>query len=963
MATNNKIAAARAFVRSLNILLKFARLYGFDHARTSAQFQTAWSELRAAIPQGTDTGLLLGASSGKLLVDGAPLDATATERSFAQLLSAAGIASLHFGPSASQIDLSCLARAFPTGNAKSSVVAEQLKTALAGCNGIKINEVRFVAEDSSSADLHSSASLAAKAFGADADRFKAWLNDPQKLLELIAAAEGSHTGPGTGESYAGPGPGGGADSGFGPGIGSGAGPGLGAGSGTGSGSGSAPGSARGLGSAAGSGSGGGEGSGQGFSTAGKDTPVGGPGWGDSRSGLTTLMVGPVEEEVLRILRVLASLGSSTGGGGDGAGAGLFQEQIGQLPQHAQMTLREALSSIAQQTAGRRPDKAVLVRLAEHLAIRFALERYERGEVRVNAVREMLDRMNQEIEALRKVLSSHEDKLAQAGVIVESHAEMLDRQFWAAVPESGKRSVLLSEEAWCIPGRNVRYYLDELAKRGDSELSRKILVNYAACIKRDEAEARRRTSIGLGELADLYVGAGEDVLTEAIRQTGVALAAERDAELQTMISAAFVRLSQEAASRRLYAAMRQVMSSLDSIENQRPAFAQALRPRVGIEDRLPEFIDHALRSPSIPAGLPDVLRLMPRPATERLTQRFSRCVLRDDGNRLIELAQQLGEECAAHLRAILRSGQPQEAVDTVALLSRLDLPAVQQFLPSRLDGWPRSAHDRVVRQLAAGGASGRGQLLLELFDSVDPSVMPLILDEIGMSGEDACVDRLARFAAGAVPESAGLYLRIKAIEALGRLRAAQAAPVLHAILEERKFLGWVHPEELRIVAAQALERIDPNWTLSFLPRSGLSPNDLALAPLDTSSRPTHIRQRRYQRVRLAAGLPATCQAENESSRLEILALGLGGGMAQTDRHLQPATPATLKLQAGRRSFKAGVVMRDSRAQLVAFEIIAIDFAERLKLRRLLTSLIASAHSSSANSLDSANSPAPSPVSPS
>ena len=75
--------------------------------------------------------------------------------------------------------------------------------------------------------------------------------------------------------------------------------------------------------------------------------------------------------------------------------------------------------------------------------RFAsrLERYEKGEVKVNAVRQMLDRMNPEIESLRKILGAHEDKMSDAGLMVETHREILDRQFWAAVPESGKRTVL------------------------------------------------------------------------------------------------------------------------------------------------------------------------------------------------------------------------------------------------------------------------------------------------------------------------------------------------------------------------------------------------------------------------------------------------------------------------------------------------------------------------------------------
>ena len=40
---------ARAFVRSLNILLKFARLYEFGHVKTAQQFETTWKELRDAL--------------------------------------------------------------------------------------------------------------------------------------------------------------------------------------------------------------------------------------------------------------------------------------------------------------------------------------------------------------------------------------------------------------------------------------------------------------------------------------------------------------------------------------------------------------------------------------------------------------------------------------------------------------------------------------------------------------------------------------------------------------------------------------------------------------------------------------------------------------------------------------------------------------------------------------------------
>src|SRR5712691_2688832 len=146
---------------------------------------------------------------------------------------------------------------------------------------------------------------------------------------------------------------------------------------------------------------------------------------------------------------------------------------------------------------------------------------------------------------------------------------------------------------------------------------------------------------------------------AIRQAGLQLSVERDTELQSLVSAAFVHLTQEAGALRSYAALQQALGSLESIENQRPAFAQSLRPRIGVEDRLPEFIEESLRAAHIPNGLADLMRLMPRPAAGQLTIRFNRCGQRKDCDRLVELTQTLGPEGFAYLRETLRFGPPAE----------------------------------------------------------------------------------------------------------------------------------------------------------------------------------------------------------------------------------------------------------------------------------------------------------------
>ncbi len=76
-----------------------------------------------------------------------------------------------------------------------------------------MNEICFVATDSRLKDASVAAQLAAASLGEDQNEFKKWLNDPQKLLELIAAAQGSRGGGsvGTGTGSGGSGSGGGGE--------------------------------------------------------------------------------------------------------------------------------------------------------------------------------------------------------------------------------------------------------------------------------------------------------------------------------------------------------------------------------------------------------------------------------------------------------------------------------------------------------------------------------------------------------------------------------------------------------------------------------------------------------------------------------------------------------------------------------------------------------------------------------
>jgi hypothetical protein len=985
MIADTKSTSGRAFVRSLNILLKFARLYGFEHSRTIEQLDIAWRELHAAIPMGTDAGLMLGATGSQLLLDGVPLEGAPAEKQFAQLLSAAGLASIQFFPSVTQEEICSFARAFPTGKAKPTELAIQLKAALAGAKGIRLNEICFVATDSRLKDASVAAQLAAASLGGDQDEFRKWLNDPQKLLELIAAAQGSRgggtPGSGTGPGGSGSGSGGGYYSGAGDGSGgiSGNADGVGGSSAGGSGVGNSgiggpgvdgPGAGgSGIGGSgvggsgvagsgvAGSGVGGGGGlpggpyaSGSGGTgVAGQIQGVtgallgAGPGGagngGGSGSGGgpwhgTGKSAGPSEDEIYGILGALTSFGNVGAGQGGAAAAGEFQQQMNQLPGTAQDTLKRAIAGLAAQAPEGQPDESVLVKLAEHLAIRFALERFESGEVKVNAVRQMLDRMNAEIENLRKILGAHEDKMTDAGIMVESHREILDRQFWAAVPESGKQAVLLSTDAWCIPPKNVQSYVAHLIETGDVAQAISILQNYASCADSEEIDARKKTAMGLSEMAELYAKADPKLLGEALRHLGLRLSVEQDTDLQTLVSAAFVRLSQEAATSRCFSVMEQALDLISGVEAQRPGIGRSLRPKMGIEERVPEFVDEALRARQAAAGMTNVLKMLPQTAMEQLSMRFNRCSLREDAEHISNLASDLGEEGLQYLRSTVRGGPINEAVEMAGLLSKLDPEAVEVFLPSRMKDFPRTSQDRIVRQISASGAPGRCRILLELLDHVDPLIMPLVIDEIGVTSDREALGRLLTIVDGDMPTGGGPYLQVKAIEALGRIHAPESTITLKRVVEAKKMFGWVHPQELRIAAFQALMGLDPEWARDFVAKSGIDREDLALAPLEVMPNSKFVRQRRHTRVRLHKPVTAVSTNLKENCRLEIKTASLSGGFASISRHLPPGTHVQLKLQLGLRNVLATALMRDYRAQDMAFEIVDMSLEERSKYRRLL-----------------------------
>ena len=847
----------RNLLRNLNLLIKAAQMYGMDHVQTAAKSRDAWASLQAALAETGRSALQLAVTEKRLLVDGNAAKVGPAEQSFIQLLASADVDSITFTLEVKQEAFLQMVRVFAEHAGDPEPVLQLLQNALGEGvrSGIVVNEIRFVRAGSEAARSEGgggsgiAGAILAQSLAVDAAQVYGLLNDPSKLLAVIAAAGAPGTGPGWAK------------------VGAASAPELG------------------------------------------------------------------EGETATAIRLLVKLAREGGEEGTLSPA-RWREEFEQIPAPSQVLLQRVLQEFAESKPPKQAPPPVFIQMAEHLAVRLAMERYQSGNTQVDAVTELLNRMNREIDSLRETLGSYEDKLKLAGFALDRPADVLEQEFWSRMPEQARLAVLLSPQAWQIPPRHLRQYADQLAERNDVEQLDKVLLSYAACIRNPKCEARRKTALGLKELAAHYPRPQGRSLAAALRAVAEQLAAEPDLELQKLISTTFVLLGQEAATRRRYAGVLEILMALEAFEKSQPDLAASLRGRIGLENRIPDFLEEALRMPAMPGELLEILRRLPLTTAEHVAGRMSRCARRRERDRLVSLAEELGPLAIQALQKVFHFQPPASAVNTIGLLSRLDPVALAESLHERLPEWSRVYHDAVVRQIASAGSAGRGRLLALLLDVLDPQIAALALDEIGMSGDRAPVTLLLGIAGGELSKFGNMYLRVKALEALGRLRTVQAVPLLSTLAESEIYQGSFTTREFRLVAAQSLVKIDREAGKASLQEAGFKLADLEPMPTDPIPDAPGVRQRLYPRQRLPREMKATLQTADGEQSASVRELSLGGGLCSCPARVTPGTPATVRLKIGLRSIVMKVIVRDARSEYVAFEIVDMDLESRGRLRAAL-----------------------------
>jgi hypothetical protein len=208
------------------------------------------------------------------------------------------------------------------------------------------------------------------------------------------------------------------------------------------------------------------------------------------------------------------------------------------------------------------------------------------------------------------------------------------------------------------------------------------------------------------------------------------------------------------------------------------------------------------------------------------------------------------------------------------------------------------------------------------------VVPCMIDHLGSAHETAAVPTLLLIAEGEHQVLRDIYFRIKAVEALGRMRVPEAAPVLLRMVRERNGLAHEEPAALRSAAEEALGLLENRPSSA---RARIAEN------ARTKSSVAHARPRRYLRVRLQPALQAAI-AGTRSGAARVRVLALGGAFLETDQRLSVGDSMQLEIRTGLRKIQSTAVVRNIAAYGAGVEFVHMKPRDRERLRRLITQLL-------------------------
>lgn len=610
---------------------------------------------------------------------------------------------------------------------------------------------------------------------------------------------------------------------------------------------------------------------------------------------------------------------------------------GAMGEASRDTVRLLLSSVSQYAPaeGDRP-QPYLLRLSEGLIFEFLVAEFSAGTLAPTQVRPSLNRLAEVLVSSGGYAGPHASAHLSSFATTwatDIHRENLVERFWLQLPAREKSAVLRGPEIWCIPVAALRQTLTQLSETGaDAQRreARAILLNYVRRLEDEESILRRVVSAGLHELAPVIESLWPNQLPDALsRVTLQALVKERSPESAALQSAFLEMLARVDLHRGDYAGFESILHGVEKAPQDQEHLT-ALARRLVSPDRWLLLVDGALRGRALDPVLPRLLQRDP----EKLVERLSQILIEPRGPELISnmarLLRTIGGSTLNSLETRLYDTRRQRVSTAIKLLAAADPDRLLRGVSRALASWEWNLQDLAVSELARPANAASAQSSASVFSAVladaHPFVVPMMIDQIGLAQETTSIPQLMEIAAGEHEILRDQFVRTKAIEALGRMRAQEASEMLRQLVEQRDGLVHVEPSGLRAAAEDALAMIEERPS---------SARVRATFEAATQSSANFVVPRRYIRVPLDSPLRAHID-DSSTGMARVKTISLGGAYLQSQRKLNIGDSIQLQVRSGLRKINFTAVVRNIGPEGSGVEFVHMKDKDREILRKLVHS---------------------------
>jgi hypothetical protein len=523
---------------------------------------------------------------------------------------------------------------------------------------------------------------------------------------------------------------------------------------------------------------------------------------------------------------------------------------------------------------------------------------------------------------------------------EVYVESLHERFWDELPAREKASLLRGPDAWCVPVNVVSRHIERLldagrSSHGDAPVreSRIVLVNYARALESAQPRARRAAAAGLAELLPLVAKLWRDASPVELDRVAVrSLVAEESPGIGGISVVLVEKLAGQAASRGDFAEFERILGAIESApRDAEHSHLSALSARLADDANWSIMVNASLKVGHLDPALPRLLRRAPERLIEDFGARLAAPMGLDALPAMARLATAAGEAVLGVLESHLADPRRQRAGTAIKLLAATEPQRLVSSLPRTLPGWDWNLQDLAVAELtrcdAAKKVEGIARAFVAVLPEAHPLVAPMMLDEIGLAGELDAVPLLSEIAAGDIESLRDVYIRIKAIEALGRLRATSAADLLRTLLRQRAGLVHTEPSGLRAAAEEALALIE-NHPASARVRAARDAADKASV--------SFARPRRYMRHSLERPFAAQIISP-VAATARVSSISMGGAFLESSQHLAVGDHIRMDIRAGLRHIHSTAVVRNVSPAGGGVEFLKMPDVDRERLRRVVRRL--------------------------